>query len=254
MPSLKPRTAPPRSAPMLRSFLVPKISITITRTISQCQMLNEPITFSLLLLVAPHEHGAERIRPAEDVHVDMIHLLMPHPPRVDDGAETVVGAGFPGQFACQRKHFPQRLVLLHGRVVQGGNVLLRDDQEVDRRGRPDVVERQHVLVLVHLLRRDLAAHDLAEDAVCVAGHFLSAFLAAFSSSPEMPSRRCISASTSPGPRPWRASTIIEWNQRSATSRTRCSRSPLFAASTVSVASSPIFFTIASSPLANSLAT
>src|SRR6185369_14445293 len=43
MPSLKPRTAPPRSAPMLRSFLVPKTSITITRTISQCQMLNEPI-------------------------------------------------------------------------------------------------------------------------------------------------------------------------------------------------------------------
>jgi hypothetical protein len=40
---------------MLRSFFVPKISITITRTISQCQMLNEPI---LLLLSVPLEHGA----------------------------------------------------------------------------------------------------------------------------------------------------------------------------------------------------
>src|SRR5690349_3209473 len=43
MPSLKPRTAPPRSVPMLRSFFVPKISITITRTMIQCQMLSEPI-------------------------------------------------------------------------------------------------------------------------------------------------------------------------------------------------------------------
>jgi hypothetical protein len=34
----------------LRSFLVPKISITITRTISQCQMLNEPIVLSYFRL------------------------------------------------------------------------------------------------------------------------------------------------------------------------------------------------------------
>ena len=32
---------------MLRSFLVPKISTTTTRTISQCQMLNEPMVDSL---------------------------------------------------------------------------------------------------------------------------------------------------------------------------------------------------------------
>src|SRR5690606_8795791 len=43
-PALKPLTAPPRSAPMLRSFLVPNTSMMITRTISQCQMLIEPIT------------------------------------------------------------------------------------------------------------------------------------------------------------------------------------------------------------------
>src|SRR5690606_6557146 len=42
-PSLKPRTAPPRSAPMFFSFLVPNTSMMITRTISQCQMLIEPI-------------------------------------------------------------------------------------------------------------------------------------------------------------------------------------------------------------------
>jgi hypothetical protein len=34
---------------MLRSFFVPKIIITITSTISQCQMLNEPIKTSYFL-------------------------------------------------------------------------------------------------------------------------------------------------------------------------------------------------------------
>src|SRR6184192_2963323 len=95
--------------------------------------------------------------------------------------------------------------------------------------RADVVESHDVVVVVDFLRGNLAARDLAEDAVGIA-HFF--FLAAFSSSPEMPSRRCISASTSAGPSPWRASTIIEWNQRSAVSRTSARRSPLFAASTV----------------------
>src|SRR5947207_5424822 len=116
---------------------------------------------------------------------------------------------------------------------------------------PDVVQGEDLIVVEDFLRRDLAARDLAEDAIRVAHLF---FLAAFSSNPEMPSRRCISASTSAGPTPWRASTIIEWNQRSAVSRTSARRSPLFAASTVSVASSPIFFSIASSPLAKSCAT
>jgi len=31
---------------MLRSFFVPKTSMMITRTISQCQMLSEPIEYS----------------------------------------------------------------------------------------------------------------------------------------------------------------------------------------------------------------
>ena len=49
-PELNPRTAPPKSAPMLRSFLVPNISITMSRTISQCQMLNEPMLVSYFCL------------------------------------------------------------------------------------------------------------------------------------------------------------------------------------------------------------
>jgi len=34
---------PPRSSPMLRSFLVPKTSMTMTNTISQCQILKPPM-------------------------------------------------------------------------------------------------------------------------------------------------------------------------------------------------------------------
>ena len=44
--SLKPFTAPPISPPRLRSFLVPNTKTTITKTTSQCQILNEPIIYS----------------------------------------------------------------------------------------------------------------------------------------------------------------------------------------------------------------
>src|SRR6185503_16463533 len=182
--------------------------------------------------------------------MDMIHLLMPDPSGVDDGAKAIRRPFFAGKFARQRKHFPKRAVLGHACVVERRDMFLRYDQEVDRRLRPGVVERKHILVVVHFPRRDFAADYLAEYAIGIV-HFRRA---AFSSRPAMPSRRCSSARTSPGPRPWRASRIMQWNQRSAVSRTRCRRSPPFAASTVSVASSPIFLSTASSSAASNPAT
>ena len=197
------------------------------------------------------EHRAQRLRPAEDVHMDMIHLLMPHPAGVDDGAEAVRRALLAGESPGEREHLAERLVLRHAGVVQRGDVLLRNDQEVHRRLRPDVVESEHVLVLVDLLRRDLAAHDLAENAVRIAS-FRAFPSAAFSSMPGDAFAPLQLGEHVRRPRPWRASTIMQWNHRSAVSRTRCSRSPPFAASTVSVASSPIFFSMASSPLREQL--
>src|SRR5688572_12512544 len=182
--------------------------------------------------------------------MDMIHLLMPHPAVVDDGAKAVGCARLAREAPGHREHLAERGLVRRLGVVERRHVHFGNDQQVHRRLRPDVMEGDHVDVVVDLLCRDFPAHDLAENTIRL-GHF---FLAAFSSMPEMPSRRCISASTSAGPRPWRASTIMQWNQRSVTSRTKWSRSPLFAASTVSVASSPIFFSIASSPFENSLAT
>src|SRR5439155_15085812 len=74
-PSLKPFTAPPRSCPMLRSFFVPKISTTTSNTISQCQMLKPPMMFSSVLVLAARQHSPERFRSADDVQVDVHHLL-----------------------------------------------------------------------------------------------------------------------------------------------------------------------------------
>jgi hypothetical protein len=50
-------------------------------------------------------------------------------------------------------------------VVHVDEMLLRDQEDVRRRLRVDVLERQDPLVLVHLFRRDLARRDLAEKAV-----------------------------------------------------------------------------------------
>ena len=121
---------------------------------------------------------------------------------------------------------------------------------------------KHLVVLVDLLRRNLAAHDLAEDAVLHAVHAIALAVARprvqrFARAPFRRCRRCpraarSSASTSSGPRPCRASSTRQWNQRSAISAVDARvLSPSFAAMTVSVASSPIFFRIASSPFANS---
>ena len=56
---------------MLRSFLVPKISTTTSRTISQCQMLNEPIAMSPSAVPLRTIIGPSGSRAADDVDVDM---------------------------------------------------------------------------------------------------------------------------------------------------------------------------------------
>src|SRR5262245_10007531 len=89
MPSLKPRTAPPRSAPMLRSFLVPNTKSTMTRTMTQCQILRLPMSTS-------HQRPLQGLGAAQNVNMQMIHLLPPYPPSVHDSAETVVAAQLAG--------------------------------------------------------------------------------------------------------------------------------------------------------------
>src|SRR5712691_202076 len=181
MPSLKPRTAPPRSAPILRSFLVPKTSRTIRSTTSQCQML---------------------------------HRLPADTSGVDDRAETVGRPLLARQARRRGEDLAEERLLAHAAVGERIDVLFGDDHEMHRGKRVDVVEGEDVGVLVDFLAGDLAPHDLAEDASFrIHLYFRSASArrpsarAAFSSIPEMPSRRRSSASTSAGRNPYCASMI-----------------------------------------------
>jgi hypothetical protein len=66
--------------------------MTITSTINQCQILNEPILLSSIL-----QHGWKGIRATQDMEVEMIHLLPTHPSGVDDGPEALLAALIPGK-------------------------------------------------------------------------------------------------------------------------------------------------------------
>ncbi len=155
---------------MLRSFLVPKMSSTMTSTISQCQMLNpNPFVFSdergRLSSSASGMRPAERLGAADDVDVQMIHVLPADPPGVHDGAEASGEPCSRARRPAMREHPAQHRA--HGvrRLGERVDMLLGDDHEVHRRQRVDVVEGEHVVVLVHLAAGNLALHDLAEDAV-----------------------------------------------------------------------------------------
>ena len=148
-------------------------------------------------------------------------------------------------------------------VVQGRDVLLRDQHEMHRR-RPDGCRGTPARRRPRTpSARDLAAHDLAEDAVRVrrpCAHGIAAGFAAAAGALQRP-RAAFSAMTrnalaarqlgqhvrrdEPVPREQHEAVKPQVGDFGDDAR---SLSPSFAAMTVSVASSPIFFRIASSPL------
>src|SRR5204863_7052661 len=66
-----------------------------------------PSTHGFLLL-STGEHRAQWLRAFENMHVHMIHLLMPHPAVVDDGAEAIRRAGFAGETPGDEEHLAER--------------------------------------------------------------------------------------------------------------------------------------------------
>src|SRR6266850_5818790 len=188
----------------------------------------------------------------------MIHLLPADTSRVDDDAKTVGRPLFASQARRHTEDLAQQRLVARLAIRERIDVFLGDDHEMHGSKRMDVMEGENVGILVDFPAEDFSPDDLAEDAAFrIHPYFRSAFVrrlsarAAFSSIPEMPSRRRSSASTSAGRRPYWASMIRQWNHRSAVSPTMRSRSPSLAAITASVASSPTFFRIASGPRANS---
>jgi hypothetical protein len=45
------------------------------------------------------------------MHMDMIHLLMPHPAVVDDGAEAIRRAGFASEATGDGEHLAERRLM-----------------------------------------------------------------------------------------------------------------------------------------------
>src|SRR6266536_1458074 len=171
MPSLKPFTAPPRSLPMLRSFLVPKISTTTSRTISQCQMLSPPMVLSfapllyLEALARPRKHRPEDVRAADDVDMQMHYFLPADVAGVDDRPVTVGRSLLARQGPRQREQPPEHTGVIRGHLGERVDVPLRYQHEMHRRLGTDVLEAEDLRVLVHLGRRYFAARDLAENAL-----------------------------------------------------------------------------------------
>ena len=108
-------------------------------------------------------------RAAPDVHVQVVHFLPTLCTRVEQDAETAFGIGVAtflhGQLGGQRHHAAHQIRMFGTHMRHRRNVQLGNDQKVHRRPGRDVVKGEDVVVLVNLARRDLARHDLAEDAV-----------------------------------------------------------------------------------------
>ena len=92
----------------------------------------------------------------------MIHLLTPHPSAVDYGAKTVCRPGLAGELPRHGQHFAECALMLHPGIVERFDMSFGDDEEVNRRYRPDIVESEDISVFVKFFRRDAALDYFAE--------------------------------------------------------------------------------------------
>ena len=97
--------------------------------------------------------------------VNVHHVLPPDPARVDDRPETVGRPLLARKFPREHHDPSQHAGIVRRGVGQRRDVAFRNQHEMHRRDRIDVVEREHVVVLVHLPGRYLAPDDLAKNAV-----------------------------------------------------------------------------------------
>src|SRR5690242_20223647 len=107
MPSLKPFTAPPRSLPRLRSFLVPNTRTTTSRTISQCQILNDPISSPYIRCDPVWNHAGQAFPASYDMKMQMMNFLPPYASGIDNGAEAVAATLFESESGYQYHHIPK---------------------------------------------------------------------------------------------------------------------------------------------------
>ena len=129
--------------------------------------------------------------------MEVRHFLLPDLTGIDDCPKTVRTALGHRNLVGLDQHPAENFRIPGVDRGQRRNVLLRDDENMNRPLWLNVLERQDQLVFIDLAGWNPAVNDLAEQAVA----HLPALREAFSSIPEMPSRRRISCDTSSIDRP-----------------------------------------------------
>src|ERR1019366_2580680 len=100
-------------------------------------------------------------------------LPIPNPyPLVVHGAIAVLDAALTADLGRDELTVTEKLGILRRGFFQSHNMLLGNDEHVGRRFGVDVFEGEHLVVFVHLLRRNFPCDDLAEEAV-IHGSMLS---------------------------------------------------------------------------------
>jgi hypothetical protein len=105
-------------------------------------------------------------RPApEQMHVEMKHRLPGSRTHVKYGPISLLDRSLPGYFRRCQMALPDQFSIFATRLFQTCNVLLRDDQNVCRGLRIDVIKGKRVFILVHLFRRYFSTQDAAKQTI-----------------------------------------------------------------------------------------
>ena len=114
-----------------------------------------------------------RARPADHVHVQMVHLLPALFPGIDLHPKAPgrigVAALLRRQLGGKGEDAAQQSGIGWLGVRQRSDVALRDDQKMHRGPRGDVVKGQQLFVFIHFAAGDVARSDFAKDAIVIVG-------------------------------------------------------------------------------------
>lgn len=103
---------------------------------------------------------------AEQMHVQMVHHLPAFGIAIVDEAVTpFLDSKLFRDLLCGQGDIAEQMGVLRRDVVHRRDVLLRDEQHMNRRRRLNIVESENGIGFEHLLRRDRPFYDFAENAI-----------------------------------------------------------------------------------------
>lgn len=108
--------------------------------------------------------GPSEVPAAEQVYVEVVHCLAGVGAAVDDGTVALQKTFVARDLRCGVKKVSNQRSLLVRCVIERGDVLTRNDEDVHGGLRIDVSERDALVVFIDRLGRNTAVHDFAEEA------------------------------------------------------------------------------------------